>query len=278
VTRRVANIARLSLLQLVLVAAAVICMLPVLWTLSSAFKSPGDIFATPPSLIPGNPTLLNFQDLFRDYEMVAWTLNSLGTTLVATALGVLTSATAGYAFAKYEFPGRDFLFRVVILALIIPFIGLVVPLYIVMSKLGLVNTYVGLMLPQIAAPFGIFLIRQFIVQSVPDEVIAAARLDGASEFRIFRTIVVPLIRPGLAALSVWLFLSIYNNFLWALMILGEETRQTLPVGLAAIYSAPLPQHGVVMAGAITAAAPALFVFYTLRKQFVRSLTRGALAN
>ncbi|HEU4703278.1 MAG TPA: carbohydrate ABC transporter permease, partial [Conexibacter sp.] len=257
-----------------------ISVLPLLWTLSSAFKVEADIFASPPSLLPNPFTLDGFRNVFDQYPVARWTFNSLLISGVATALGVLVSAMAGYAFATYDFRGRDALFGVVMLALIIPFIALVVPLYVVVSRMGLVNTYAGVILPQVAQPFGIFLMRQFTLQTVPDQVLQAARLDGASEFRIFFRIVLPLLRPGIAALGVWLFLLTYNNFLWPLMVLTDAAHQTLPVGLASLANSvgTQQQYSLLMAGAVTAALPALLVFAALRKQFVRSLTRGALAN
>jgi ABC-type glycerol-3-phosphate transport system permease component len=273
--RRVGTIA----LHALLLAGVAISVLPLLWTLSSALKVEADIFASPPTLLPSPFTLTAFRDLFEQYPVARWTFNSLLISGVATALGVLVSAMAGFAFAVYDFRGKDSLFRVVILALIVPFITLVVPLFVVVSKLGLINTYAGVILPQVAQPFGIFLIRQFVIQTVPEQVLQAARLDGASEFRIFFKIVLPLIRPGLAALGVWLFLASYNNFLWPLMVLTDASSQTLPVGLASLVGAQQnQQYNLVMAGAVTAALPALLVFAALRKQFVRSLTRGALAN
>jgi ABC-type glycerol-3-phosphate transport system permease component len=265
--------------QALLVIGLAISILPLLWTLSSSLKEPADIFASPPTLIPTPVVLDNFRDVFDQYPVARWTINSIVISLVATTLGVLVSAMAGFAFAKYEFRGREVLFRIVILALIIPFITLVVPLFVVVSKLGLVNTYAGVILPQVAQPFGIFLMRQFVTQTVPDELLQAARLDGASELHIFARIVVPLIRPGLAALGVWLFLTSYNNFLWPLMVLTDESHQTLPVGLATLVGGQAnQQYGLLMAGAVTAALPALLVFGALRNQFVRSLTRGALVN
>jgi multiple sugar transport system permease protein len=255
-----------------------IVLAPVLWTLLSSLKTSSDIYSYPPRLIPEPVTLDNYARVLEEFPILTWTANSIGISVVATVGGVLVSAMAGFAFARYSFKGQNTLFGVVMVALIVPFIVMVVPLYVIFSRIDLVDSYVGVLLPQLAVPFGIFLMRQFITQAVPPELLYAARIDGASEWRIFSSIVLPLTRPAIGALGIWLFLASYNNFLWPLVILTSPDKQTLPVGLAGMASSIYVDSGAAMAGGILAAVPAAIAFLVMRRQFVANLTGGALAN
>lgn len=268
----------IGLLHVALGISAVIVLLPVLWAISSSLKPTGDLFDYPPRLLPARPTLENYVDLFRTSPVAQWLFNSLWISVVVTAVGGLICVMGGFALAKYNFVGRAISLRITVAALIVPFITLLVPLYVLISKTGLVDTYAGVIIPQLVQPFGVFLMAQYVTQTVPDEVLDSARVDGASELRLFRSIVLPVLRPGLAVLGVWLFLSAFNNFLWPLMVLSEPTKLTLPVGLAALSSGNQVQYGAVMAGVITTFLPPLLVFIALQRQFIQGLTRGALAN
>jgi len=268
----------IGLLHVALGISAVIVLLPVLWAISSSLKPTGDLFDYPPRLLPTSPTLENYVALFRTSPVAQWLFNSLWISVVVTAVGGLICVMGGFALAKYNFVGRAISLRITVAALIVPFITLLVPLYVLISKTGLVDTYAGVIIPQLVQPFGVFLMAQYVTQTVPDEVLDSARVDGASELRLFRSIVLPVLRPGLAVLGVWLFLSAFNNFLWPLMVLSEPTKLTLPVGLAALSSGNQVQYGAVMAGVITTFLPPLLVFIALQRQFIQGLTRGALAN
>lgn len=269
---------RLSLLHVMLILSAVVVLLPVAWAVSASFKNAGDIFDYPPNLLPLRPTTANYYELFNGQPVARWLFNSLWIAAAATVVGSIISALGGFALAKYVFVGRDFAVRIIVAAMVVPFITLLVPLYVLISKLGLVDTYAGVILPQIVQPFGVFLMRQYIVQAIPDEIIDSARVDGASELRVFRSIVLPMMRPGLAVLGIWIFLTSFNTFLWPLMVLNSSTKQTLPVGLAALSAGHQVQYGTVMAGVVTAFVPPLLVFIGLQRQFIQGLTAGALAN
>lgn len=261
-----------------LLVGGVFVALPVLWAVTSSIKTAGQIFSVPPSLIPTHPTFDNYVELFRTSPVAQWLLNSLAIAAVVTTVGVVISAMGGFALAKYVFVGRELSLRVIVASLAIPFITLLVPLYVVISKLGLVDTYLGVIIPQVVQPFGVFLMRQYINQTVPDEILDSARIDGAGEFRIFRSIVLPVVRPGLAVLGIWLFLASFNNFLWPLMVLSGPSRLTLPVGLAGLTSGQGVQYGTVMAGVVVTLVPPLVVFIGLQRQFIQGLTRGAVVN
>ena len=184
----------------------------------------------------------------------------------------------GYAFAKIDFWGRTWLFRLVLATLMIPGMVTLVPLFVLVSNLGMVNTYFGLILPFLAGPFGVFLMRQFM-QGIPDELIDAARVDGAGEFRIFARVVMPLCKPALATLAILTFLGSWNNFLWPLVVSSTEDMYTLPVALA-LYSVGQnsTQYGLLLAGAMVVVVPILIVFFALQKHFVQGLATTGLKS
>lgn len=266
-------------LHVVLAAGIVLTLLPLLWTFFSSFKSLQDIFTYPPVLLPSPWTLQGYGHLFNDFPFWQWVVNSLGTAVVGTVVGVFFCALAGYGFSKYQFRGKQFLFGVLLSSMMVPIAVLIIPLFVIISRIGWSGSYQALIVPWLAPAFGVFMMRQFITQAVPDEILDAGRMDGATEFGLFWRLVVPVSRPALAALAIWLFLNIYNNFLWPLIVMTTTSKYTLPVGLASILSAQGIQHtdyAVVMAGAILAAAPTLVLFIVLRKQFIQGLTLGSV--
>ena len=184
----------------------------------------------------------------------------------------------GYAFAKIDFWGRTWLFRLVLATLMIPGMVLLVPLFVLISNLGMVNTYFGLILPFLAGPFGVFLMRQFM-QGIPDELIDAARVDGAGELRIFATVVLPLCKPALATLGILTFLGSWNNFLWPLVVASTEDMYTLPVALA-LYSVGQnsTNYGLLLAGSCVVLVPVLVVFLTMQRHFVQGLATTGLKS
>jgi len=263
-------------LHLLLIVGAVVMVTPFLWTISSSFKDITDIFNFPPSLWPRTPTLANYADLFGKNPFVRWYANSIGVSVVSTALAVFFSALAGFGFAKYDFPLRDSLFKLLIGTLIVPFQLVLVPLFIIMSKIGWLDSYLALIVPFMAPAFGIFLMRQFMVGSVPNELLDAGRIDGSSEFGLFFRIVLPLARPAIGALSIFTFLGSWNSFLWPLIILRSSAKFTLPIGLANMLSLYQDQYGMVMAGAFFVALPMILLFVAMHRQFIAGLTVGAV--
>lgn len=266
---RVALYAVLGLLTVVYVA-------PLLWAVSSSLKDRSDIFAFPPTLVPDPATLDNYANLLATQPFWRWMLMSTVVAAVSTVATVFLCSLAGFGFAKYEFRGKRVLFDVMFSSLAIPFAVIVVPLFILVAKLGLANPFFALVVPWVAPAFGIFMMRQYTEQSVPDEILDAARIDGCSELRTFLSVVMPLLRPAIGALAVWSFLNSYNTLLWPLVIIAEPEYYTLPLGLQALFGAEGRQYDLVMAGSVLAAVPALIVFFVLRKQLVNGLTAGAV--
>jgi multiple sugar transport system permease protein len=245
-------------------------VLPLLWMFSTAFKQTSAFYVYPPSFFPEHPTLSNFTDVFK-----LGAGRALGNSIIVagamTFIVVITSTMAGYALAKISFPGRSFVFAALLSGLMIPWEITIVPLYIFIVKMGWVNTYHGVVLPMCATPLGIFIMRQFL-QSIPDELIDAARLDGASEFAIFRQIIVPLSRPAIAALATIMFLSAWGAFLWPLLASSQNNMQTLPVAIALLQQQYTSSYGLMMAGATVAFIPALATFLAFQRYFVQGIT------
>lgn len=256
---------------LVLGLGLVVVMSPFVWMALASVKSEGEIRRVPPTWWPEAPTLDNFRELFERLDFPQFFTNS---TLVAAAVtlgNLVFCSMLGYVLAKSDFAGKKLLFRVVLGTLMIPGMVTLVPLFVLVANMGLVNTYGGLILPFLAAPFGVFLMRQFFL-GIPDELIDAARVDGASEARIFVQIVVPLAKPALATLAILTFLGSWNNFLWPLVAATTEDKYTLPVALA-LYSTGQNQtdYGLLLAGAVVVVVPVLIVFLLLQRYFVQGI-------
>lgn len=244
---------------------------PFLWMLLGSFRPNRELQQVPPSWLPQNPTLENYRKLFTQLDFPTFFLNSTVTAVAITLGNLIFCSMLGYALAKLHFPGKRLIFGLVLGTLMVPGVVTFVPLFVLVSNMGLVNTFPGLIFPFLAGPFGVFLMRQFIV-SLPDELIQAARVDGASEWRIFRSVILPLCKPALATLGILTFLTSWNAFLWPLVVAQSEERYTLPVALA-IYAIGerKADYGLLMAGSVVVIAPVLLVFLLLQKHFVRGI-------
>jgi ABC-type glycerol-3-phosphate transport system permease component len=273
--RRTSPVGRAGLYAF-LIVLGLIFVIPMVWALSSSFKRRSDLFATPPTLWPDPFTFENYQILLSTQPFWTWFATSVIVALISTVVTVIVCSLAGYGFAKFDFRGKTVLFDTMFSSLAVPFVVIVVPLFILLSRTGLTNPYFALIVPWIAPAFGIFMMRQFVEQSIPDELLQAARVDGASELRIFFSVVFPLLRPAVGALAVWNFLNSYNSFLWPLIVISSPDYYTLPLGLQAIFGAEGRQYNLVLAGSVLAAVPSLVVFFLLRRQLVSGLTAGAV--
>jgi len=263
-------------LYIVLALGLVLMVGPFLWMLLGSLKTPSELLATPPTLVPDAPTLDNFSRLFRRVDFARYFFNSTLIAVVVTAANLLFCSMAGYALAKLDFFGKRGLFGLAVATLMVPSSVTIVPLFVLMSKLGLVNSYAAVILPFAAGAFGVFLMRQFM-SSVPDELLDAARIDGASEWRIFRSIVMPLLKPGLATLGIFQFLATWNNFLWPLVVLTSEEKYTLPVALATTaIGQNRSDYGLLMAGAVLLVVPVIAVFLALQRHFTQSIAMTGL--
>lgn len=266
-------------LNVVVGLGGIIIVLPLIWMISASFKSTTEIYRFPPALIPDNVTMGNYQRLFTDWPFWNWYVNSLLVAVIVTLAVLFFSSLAGYGFAKYRFRGNQVLFMILLGSTMIPFQLILVPLFIIMSRLSWTNSYNALIIPFMAPAVAIFLMRQFIT-SIPSELIESARIDGATEFGIYWRIILPLARPALAALAVLTFLGSWNSFLWPLSVLRARTAMTLPVGLASIQGgltagseAPI---GASMAAATLVTIPVILVFISVQKHYIAGLTAASV--
>ncbi len=270
-----------AILYAALIVTSLVMLGPFYWSVATSFKPPGDIFASPPKWIPNPWTFQNYRDVFSLLPFPRYFFNSVVVTGSIVALNIVFDTMAAYAFAKLKFPGRNFLFFFLLLTLMVPFQVNLIPLYRIMvglHKLNVhlgVNTYSGIILPGAIQVFGIFLMRQFL-QSIPDEVLESARVDGASELTILRKIVLPLAAPGMATLAIFTFLGAWNDFLWPLIVINQDSLRTLPVGLALLQQRNTINWGDTMAGTALAAGPMIVIFLVLQRRFIEGLTAGAV--
>ncbi len=259
----------------VLIAASLLAAFPLLWMVSVSLMPSAEATAFPPRLLPQHPTLANYSDLFAHERMGRFVLNSLLVSSLATALSLAFNVTAGYAFAKLKFAGRQKLFRALLAALVVPGQLTMLPLFFELKTLGLLNSYAGVVVPFMASLFGIFLVRQYAL-GLPDEMLQAARVDGASERQVFTRIVLPNLKPILVTLGVFTFLSAWNDFLWPLIVLSDDRTYTLPLAIASLSREHVQDAGQVMAGATVTIAPVLLLFLALQHQYVRGLLSGSV--
>ncbi len=263
------------LLHAVLVVLAALTVAPLLWMLSASLMPAGEANVHPPRLLPSAPTLAHYRTLLGGLDLGRPFLNSVIVSVGATALSLIVNGLAGYAFAKLRFPGRDRLFRALVIGLVIPVQVAMLPMFLELKALGLVNTYWAVLIPGMSSIFGIFLIRQYAL-SIPDELLDAARIDGASEGRIFWTIVLPLLKPILATFALFNFMSQWNDFLWPLIVLNDDRFYTLPVALASLVGEHVQDTELMMAGAVITVLPVLLLFLLLQRAYVRGITAGSV--
>ena len=263
------------LLHAALVAGAVVTITPLAWMVSASLMPTGEANTFPPRLLPSRPTLSHYRELFLRLDLGRAFASSLIVTVATTLLSLALNSAAGYAFAKLRFRGRDRFFRVLLAAMVIPTPVAMLPLFLLLRSLGLVNTYAGVVLPAGATILGIFLVYQF-ARGLPDDLISAARLEGAGEFTIYRKIVLPLLRPVLATLAIITFLATWNDFIWPLIVLTDERRYTLPVALSGLVGEHVLDTELMMAGSVLTVLPVLLLFLLLQKQYVEGITLGGL--
>jgi len=251
-------------------------VLPLVFLIGNAFKSPQDMIAWPPTLFPREGTLDNFKAVITDTPLLRWLLNSAIFALLSTISIIMTSAIAGYVFAKFKFRSIQFLFAIVLSTAIVPFEVYMIPLYFKVQGLGLLNTIYGLLLGYLVMSFGIFLIRQNVIAQIPDELIEAARIDGASEFWIFLRIVVPLLLAPLGALGVLAFFQAWTSFTWPLIVATTTDSYTVEIGLALFSTGFTIDLGRLSAASALVLIPSITVFVFLRKSFVAGTSATGL--
>lgn len=265
-----------------LIVLALIYLFPLYWMFTGSLKLQKGVVRLPPEWFPTSPTLANWVNLFsiQTINPLRWLLNSIIVSVGTVILSVSISALTGYVFAKKHFIGSRVLFFLILATMMLPSQITMLPLYLVVRKVGLYNTYAGMIIPLIASPFGVFLMRQFM-QSIPNELLDAAKIDGASEFGIFWRIVAPLSAPALAALSIFTFFNTWNNFMWQLIMAKDNVMMTLPVGVAYLSQVPVGDKvmidlGLLMTGGTFGAIPMIIFFMLFQRYFIQGIMVGAV--
>lgn len=263
------------LLHVLLLVLAIGTLAPLVWMLSASFMATGEANSIPPRWFPAHPTLEHYRVLFTRLDVTRYLWNSTAVALTTTFCSLLITSMAGYAFAKVRFRGRDRTFKLLLAALVVPSQVGMLPLFLLLQKLGMVNNLWGVVIPGVASIYGIFLIRQYAL-GVPDDLLDAARIDGAGEFEIFWTIVLPILKPILVTQALFTFLGSWNDFLWPLIVLSDDRRYTLPLALANLVGEHVQDTELMMAGAVITVLPVLLVFLVLQRFYIRGVLMGSL--
>lgn len=246
-------------------------LMPLVWLVLSSLKLPGEITARPIVWLPKSPQWSNYTRAWQLLNFGRLLINSTTVTLL-TSLGVLaTSSLTGYGLAKLEFPGRNLIFYFILSLMMIPFFMLMVPMYVIIKNLGWINSFAGVIVPEMTTPFGIFLMRQFML-AIPDDLLDAARIEGAGEWRIFWQIALPLSHSGLTALGIFALIYHWDNFLWPLLVLSHPDKMTIPVGLNRLWNPNgFADYNLFMAGATLAVLPIVIVFLLAQRRFIEGI-------
>ncbi len=263
------------LVWLALTAGALVMIFPIYWMFATAIRPRTEIFASLVALVPHAITWDNFAAIWQRTPLLDWAGNSMFIAVIGVVVTVFANLLCGYTFAKFRFPGRDLLFFAILGALMIPIQVIIVPEFLIVAQLGLLNSPWGVILPRAAEAFGIFMVRQFMV-SIPDELLEAARLDGAGEFNIFLRVVLPLSRPIIAVLVIFTFMWRWNDFAWPLVVLTDHAQYTLPLGLNLLRGENNPEWGQVMALALLALLPMLAIFLAFQRHLVQGIASTGL--
>ncbi|MCB0265543.1 MAG: carbohydrate ABC transporter permease [Calditrichaeota bacterium] len=269
------NVLQVIVLHIVMTGFALVTLLPFFWMLSASLMQSGEASVFPPRFLPETITFNNYLQLYEKLNVTRFFLNSLILSVSVTVLSLFVNSMAGFAFAKYAFRGKKQIFAALISSMIIPGQVTMLPVFLLLNKMGLINTYFGVIIPGLASIFGIFLIRQYL-QSVPDSLIEAARIDGANDFLIYRKIILPLAKPVLVTLALFTFMGTWNDFLWPLIVMTKESMYTLPVALANLLGEHVQDVEMMMAGSVITIIPVLIVFLVLQKYYLQGIMIGGV--
>jgi multiple sugar transport system permease protein len=264
-----------GLLYLILISSSLLMVTPFYWMVTTSLKLEEFVYAAPPQWWPDPLTLIHYSEVFTRIPFLRYFQNSVIVASLTTIGHVFFDTLAAYAFAKLRFPGRDRIFFLMLLGLMVPFQVNLIPLYRIMGALQWLDKYAALIVPSLTSIFGIFLMRQYL-QSIPDELLDAARIDGCGEFWVFARIVVPLAMPGVATLVIFTFMDTWNSFLWPRIVTSSEAMFTLPVGLAQLQLKNTSNWTQIMAGATLTALPMILVFLLMQRRFIEGMTAGAV--
>jgi len=261
--------------HLILAPLAVLIVFPIAWMVLTSLKPSAETILWPPKMLPQVPTLQNYYEVFVRWPFLRFFLNSLLVSGVSTVMILLTSSSAGYAFAKIKSRWLNVIFFVFIATIIVPFESYMIPVYLLVNRLGWLNSYPGLILPFVIMAFGVFFMRQTI-QAIPDELIQAARIDGCSEFAILWRMILPLSVGPLSALAIYAFLNVWGFFTWPLIITTTQEMYTTEIGLTLFQSQFFIEYGLVAAGATVTALPLLLVFFIFQRRIITAVTLTGL--
>ena len=253
-----------------LIIGGILMMVPFIWMLGSSFKPENEFTVIPPSIIPHHPTWNNYSRLFTDMDFLVYLRNTL-VIVISSFVGLLLNALAGYGFAKFNFPGKSGFFYLILATMMIPSQVTMIPTYLIINKMGLVNTMAGIVLPGLVGAFAIFLFRQFMM-TIPMDLLEAARLDGAGELRIFFGLILPVVKPVFAVQAILTFIGAWNSFLWPLIIANDEKLYTLSVGLSLLKGQYSSEFGLQMAGAAFMVVPIIIIFTFFQKHIIEGYT------
>lgn len=275
--RKALSISGTVALHLLLYAMAFMTVAPFLWMLLASFKDLGEILQYPPTWIPQRIILDNFVNAFQAAPFGRFYFNSLFVASAVTLGQLFTCSLAAYAFARLQFPGRDILFYIFLGTMMVPGQVTMIPGFMVLHWLGWIDTYAALIVPGLASAFGTFLLRQFFL-TIPRDLEDAAAIDGCSRFGVLWRIILPLSRPALATLAIFTFMGVFNDFLWALIVVSSEDLKTVQLGLAIFRDRYQTDWGQLMAASVTATLPILLVFFFAQKYFIRGITLSGLKD
>ena len=258
-----------------LIVSSFLTLIPFFWMIGASFMFDGKASVFPPVFIPDPFTITQYRILFERLNVLQNVFNSLFLSIVVTLLYITLTSMAGYAFAKYRFRGKKLSFNVLLSSMIIPSQVTMLPLFLLLKSMGFINTYMAIIIPGLANIFGIFLIRQYCI-SIPDSLIEAARMDGATDFQIYRKVILPLAVPILVTLAIFSFLGTWNDFLWPLIVLTDDTMYTLPVALANLMLEHTKDPELMMAGSVVTIIPVIIVFLALQKYYIKGIMMGSV--
>lgn len=273
---KIRNMEKYDLISnLIVFILALLSLFPIIWLITNSFKTSADIYKMPPDILPKSLYLGNFKELFNNQPAFRWGFNSFLVSFVTTALSVILSSAAAYAFAKLNFKGKKFLFALFIASLMVPKETFIVPLFKIVVAFDWVDTYQSLIVPNLAMCFGVFMLKSFF-ESIPDSIRESAKLDGASEWTIFWKLMLPIAKPGIGALFILNFVTFWNDYLWQLLMARSKSMNTLTVGVAGLMQEINPNIGLRVAGAAVAALPMVVIFIVFQKYFTKGIAAGAV--
>ncbi len=264
------RVGRRLLLQALLLLGAIVFSLPAIYMVSASLMSSQELFSSQARLFPSTLQWSNYSEVFINFNFARYLMNSIIVTGSVVILNLILSPMVGYSLAKFDYPGKNVLLIFILATVMVPFTAILIPLFLIVRSLGWVNTYPGLIVPFAMTAFGVFLMRQFML-AVPDDYIDAGRMDGASEFRIFFQIVMPLVQPALVTLAIVVFVANWDEFLWMLVVTTGDALRTLPIGLAKFVEQYTTRYELMMAGSVIAAAPVVIVFLALQRRFLEGM-------